>query len=267
MNLSRAIQVSLVVVFCATVCLMVTASTSAASVQAPVFTNASLKGAYGVLLNAWISTSNATNQASVGILNFDGIGNVTSSSFTVNTGGTITTDAATGTYSINKNGTGSIRLIDSQSLQLHLVLVINSTNKDLQLMQTNPDGTRVVIGTAVLQGSVSFTAASLKGAYGFLVAGSQDGNSPNPEGVLYLLSFDGISKLTAVYTKEDSGIVTTGTASGTYSVNSDGSGSFSLDNGTINFTLVVNSSGRSFQAIETACGCANDVQSGTATHQ
>ena len=98
---------------------------------------------------------------------------------------------------------------------------------------------------------------------------SQSSNAVNTLGIL---TFDGISKVTASLTSDSAGTVTKVNASGTYSVSSDGGGSLTVtdkqnNSGTISF--VINSAGKGSQLMLTACssGCSNEVVAGTATHQ
>ena len=66
-------------------------------------------GSYGILLNQWPSSNTGNDKTSglVGVLNFDGAGNVTATytkDFTVKTG------TATGTYSPNPDGSNTVNL-------------------------------------------------------------------------------------------------------------------------------------------------------------
>ncbi len=169
--------------------------------QLPPFNNGSLKGPYEVMLNVWASKANVTNQVSVGILIFDGVGAVTCA-LTINTAGKITTDTFKGTYSVSANGSGSISMKDSSNKTIALALVIGSPAKNLQLLQTNPNGnTAVMTGTATAQGSGPFSNASLKGGYAVLetswITTSDSSSSPVPIGVVAVVTFDGVGKVSS----------------------------------------------------------------------
>jgi len=213
---------------------------------------------------------NVTNQGYLGIVTFDGISKA-SGAFTINTGGTITTDSFSGTYAVKANGTGSLSMADKQNNKLQLALVINSTG--LQFLQPNPNGTAVMNGTGTPQGSQSFSNASLKGTYGFSENKwdtTSDPNSSEPDATLGLLTFDGAGKVKVSFTDEHKGQVNTTTGSGTYSVNSDGSASANVtlsNKRQITFAIVINSGGKAFQFQGTNCGCGNAVLAGTAIHQ
>ena len=119
------------------------------------FSNASLKGAYGRLVNKWTPDPNQAAEASIGVATFDGAGNM-KVSITDNTAGTVTTDTWKGTYSVNSDGTGSFALTDSKGNEVKGALVVNSAGKCYQLLDTSlPCGTScgnmVMSGTAVHQ--------------------------------------------------------------------------------------------------------------------
>jgi hypothetical protein len=125
----------------------------------------------------------------------------------------------------------------------------------------------VLSATAVASGGSSFSNASLKGAYEFLSTQwptPQDSNAQNDLGIL---TFDGTGKIKASITENAAGKVTIIKASGTYSVNSDGSGSFTLKpkTGSVTYVFAIDSAGKGFQLIEAVSG--GPMQSGTATHQ
>jgi hypothetical protein len=235
------------------------------------YTNASLKGAYEVLLVVWTSPENVTNQAYLGILTFDGVSKV-DGSFTINTGGTITTDSSfAGTYAVNTNGTGSLSITDAQNNTVDLALVI-STGGVLQFLQTNPNGsTAVMNGTGVTQGIKPYSNASLKGSYSFLETKwdtTSDPNSSEPDSTLGLMTFNGAGKVTVAFTDEHKGTVVTTTGSGTYAVNANGTATASVtlsNNRTVTFAMVVYSAGKAMQFQGTNCGCGNAVLAGTAT--
>ncbi len=226
------------------------------------------------MLNVWASATDVTNQVSVGILTFDGVSTVTSS-LTINTAGTITTDKFSGTYSVSSNGSGSLSMTDSNNNTIALALVIGSSAKSLQLLQTNPNGdTAVMTGTAAAQGKGPFSNASLKGSYAVLenswITTSDPNSSPYPIGVVALVTFNGAGKVNSVSATTEDGQSKNGKSSGTYSVNSDGTGSVSLkdkNNNVSKFTFVLNSSGKGFQFFFANCNCGNSVVAGTGVHQ
>ena len=233
----------------------------------PSFSNGSLKGSYSVLMINWTSDPNKTEDL-VGVFNFDGAGKVSITSFTDNKVGNLTTGTGSGTYSVKTNGSGSMNITLSNGDSGIFGIVINAAGKGFQMMCTNCDGDpNVLSATAVATGGSSFSNASLKGNYEFLSTQwptPQDSNAQNDLGIL---TFDGAGKITASITENVAGKVTIIKASGTYSVNSDGSGSFTVTakTGSITNVFAIDSGGKGFQLIKAVSG--GSVQSGTATHQ
>jgi hypothetical protein len=233
----------------------------------PAFSNGILKGSYSVLMNNWTSDPSRTEDL-VGVFNFDGAGKVSITSFTDNKVGTLTTGTGTGTYSVNANGSGSMSITLTNGDAGIFGIVINAAGKGFQMMCTNCGGDpNVLSATALASRGSSFSNASLKGNYEFLSTQwptPQDSNAQNDLGIL---TFDGAGKIKASITQNAAGKVTIIKASGTYSVNSDGSGSFTLTAkmGSITIAFAIDSGGKGFQLIKAVSGGA--VQSGTATHQ
>jgi hypothetical protein len=233
----------------------------------PAFTNGSLKGSYSVLMINWTSDPTRTEDL-VAVFNFDGAGKVSITSFTDNKVGTISKGTGKGTYSVNANGSGSMKITLSNGASGVFGIVINAAGKGFQIMCTNCGGDpNVLSATAVASGGSSFSNASLKGTYEVLSTQwptPQDSNAQNDLGIL---TFDGAGKIKATITENVAGKVTIIKAGGTYSVNSDGSGSFTLTakTGSITDTFAIDSAGKGFQLIKTVSG--GSVQSGTATHQ
>jgi hypothetical protein len=233
----------------------------------PAFGNGSLKGSYSVLMINWTSDPSRTEDL-VAVFNFDGAGKVSVTSFTDNKVGTINTGTGNGTYSVNANGSGSMNITLSGGESGIFGVVINAAGKGFQIMCTNCDGDpNVLSATAVATGGSSFSNASLKGAYEVLSTTWPTPKDLNAQNDLGILTFDGAGKVKASITENVAGTVTTIKASGTYTVNSDGSGSFTLKpkTGSITYAFAIDSSGKGFQFIEAVSG--GSVQSGTATHQ
>jgi len=258
------------------VCMAAAMVTPVALAQSPAFNNGSLKGSYGFLMAKWTSDSTINASAVLGVVSFDGVGNV-SGSFTDNSAGTITTGTLSGTYSVKSNGTGSMTLTPSGGKNVTMALVIDASSKNLQLMRTNCDTTcsnYVSSGTAIAQVSTSFSNASLKGAYGWLINKWTPDPNQEADASLGIATFDGAGNMKVSGTDNTAGTITTLKLTGTYSANSDGTGSYALSDSKGNKTdgvFVINAAGKGFQFMHTVlpCGssCGNMVDSGTGTHQ
>jgi len=238
----------------------------------PGFGNGSLQGSYSVLLNKWTSDTGRKPEALVGVFGFDGAGNVTITSFTDNNGGTITTGTGTGTYSVKANGTGTMPVTLSNGDSGTFSIVLDAKGKGFQMMLTTCSqgcGTNVLSGTAVATGGSSFSNASLKGGYEFLTVKWTWSQSTDSQNALGIFTFDGAGKVKAALTQDRAGTVTTIKATGSYSVNSDGSGSMALTGkqGSITFAFAIDAAGKGSQLISTISGGNDPVQSGTTAKQ
>jgi len=266
-------------VFTALICLFLVTFLAATEVHPAVYSNKSLKGPYSFLGNKWLSNLTDNPSATVGIMTFDGLGNVTVS-MTMNTAGTVTTWTGTGTYSVAKDGTGSMSGSLSGGPSFTEAMVLDSGGKSFQFVQTActgcGDDTDISSGTAVAMGASSFTNASLKGNYEWLMAKWTNDQDSNANVNLGAMTFDGKGNIKGSGTDVYNGTAQSFTYTGTYSVNSDGSGSFTLTaNGTsITDAFVVNSASatgtgaKGLQLLKTAeSPGSTGVHSGTATKQ
>jgi hypothetical protein len=205
----------------------------ALSAQAASFSNASLKGSYSFLVNKWTADVNTNQLAVVGVMTFDGAGNVTGGSYTEITGGVVQTGTLGGTYTVNSNGTGTINLT-SVVPPPQLAITLNSTAAKLahsvQLLQTNDNANEVISGTAVLQSTTAATCsvASLKGNLSWQANKWTADVNDAQEGAVGTFIFDGKGNVKGVWTTMYGGVLQTGTLAGPYTVNSDGSGSMTL---------------------------------------
>jgi hypothetical protein len=208
-------------------------SITALSAQA-AFNNASLKGGYSVLINRWTDNSGDNQFASVGVMTFDGAGKV-SISFTSMNGGVEGTGTASGTYTVASNGSGTITFTTGSNPPQYAIVVNSSAAglaKGITLMRidTNYPSDAIESGTAVLQSTtaVTYSLAKVKGNLGFQL-NQWTANPNNENGLVGILSFNGAGAVTGSFTaRSGSGVLETGTVTGTYIVNSDGSGSMSL---------------------------------------
>jgi hypothetical protein len=264
-------------VVAALVCLAAAMTVPMALAQSPAFNNGSLKGSYGFLIAEWTSSSSVSAFNSLGVMTFDGAGNL-SGSYTANSAGTVVTGTFSGTYSVNSNGTGSMSFEISGYGTVTNAFVVDASTKNLQLLQTTcPSagcGNWVNSGTAVAQVSTSFSNASLKGAYGRLLNKWTSDPNQQADADVGIATFNGAGKMKVSETDNTAGTVTTDTWKGTYSVNSDGTGSFAVTDSKgyeVQGVLVVNSAGKGYQFMLTSlpCGssCGNMVMSGSGTHQ
>jgi len=246
----------------------------ALSTQAATFSNASLKGSYSFLTNLWTANVNTNEFAMVGVLTFDGAGNVTGS-YTSFTGGVIQTGTLGGTYTVNSNGTGAITFTTGSTAQFAINLDSTAAKvaHGVQLLQTNDSNNEIVSGTAVLQSTTAetYSVASLKGNFALQRnRWTADVSQPEAAG-LDMYAFDGKGNVKVSTAYVLGGAFSTSTSTGTYTANSDGSCSVSLTSG-VQAAFVLNSVAagkpKGFQFLITAgYGNRNTPMTGTALKQ
>jgi hypothetical protein len=202
----------------------------------------SLSGSFGFLINSSFDSSsvNPTGLAILGVMNFDGAGNVTGPyTYEVDANrpnaAKTTTGTFTGTYSSNPDGTGSVTIALDAGITLTLATVITDGGQGLQLVATSfqfpATNCACSIGGVLLSGIArAAPAGSLNGSYGF-----QFNILPNTSASLGVAKFDGAGNvalsLTFVGSADSSGKPTSaisGTQTGTYSINPDGTGTINI---------------------------------------
>ena len=232
-------------------------------------------GSFGYLLNGtYIDPSNESGLAILGVINFDGAGNVTGS-YTIEQGSSPAhtsqpvTGSFTGTYTSNADGTGTLTTTADNGSPFTFATVITEGGRGLELVATNcpcdmSTTTFSGVARAVYTGSVN------AGAYGF-----QATNSPAPAASLGVLSFDGAGNVsmsvTFVGLSGASGQpnIFTGTTNGTYSSNPDGSGAltFTMANGNMQtYVFVITDGGSGILFLQTNRS-GNGVSFGTGRPQ
>jgi hypothetical protein len=254
---------------------------SLASVASAAYTAANVKGSYSFLTNHWAEPG-YKESAALGVVTFDGIRTVTGSFLTVTSTGIQTVTILSGsTYSVNPDGSGSITAITAGGTN-QFAFVLNSVSsgvaKSAQLIE-NEASTTSCIENAGVANSINFfgaaTVANLRGSYSFLLNRWTTGTQYASVGVA---TFSGAGRVTVSFVQQKApGSFVSGSGSGTYKVNSDGSGTMGLTTVTIggvphsvHLDFVLNSvSGgiaRGIQLLD-ASSIVSDTVTGTAVHQ
>ncbi|HYL37087.1 MAG TPA: hypothetical protein VEV17_14320 [Bryobacteraceae bacterium] len=197
-------------------------------------------GSFGFVVSAsYVSPTDTNGWAMLGVMNFDGAGNVTGTYHAQYAGGPpplITPNPGTfsGTYSSNPDGTGSVMITLDVGFTLTFAIVITDSGNGFQLAATSCAGSGCDITGTLINGfaRAANTGGSPVGSYGF-----QLNLTPNAAALIGVASFDGAGNITfsdnfvgrgqgqppVSQAEVDSESVT-----GTYSVNPDGSGAISL---------------------------------------
>jgi hypothetical protein len=229
----------------------------------------SLSGSFGFLLN------HSGGLAVLGVMNFDGAGNVTGTYTARSNGGhPQSTGTFTGTYSSMPNGVGlkpgSIIIALDMGTTVSLDMVITDGGQGLQLVATNCG---CDLAGAVFSGvaRAAYTG-SVNGSYGF-----QLNSIPDPSGFLGVVSFDGagnaVMSITNVGAPQEGSPPPVGgaTLTGTYSLNPDGSGTVTLTDPSGNpnqtFAIVSTDGGSGLLLVLASGPPQSNVSSGTARLQ
>ncbi len=196
-------------------------------------------GSFGYLIHAsYTDPTNKFGFALIGLMNFDGAGNVT---------GTYTsepenmpqtrTGTLTGTYTTNPDGSGSMTISDDTGTNFTFATVMVDGGQGMQLLATNCSGGKTVTeaGGCTVGGTTQISGVARAAYAGPLQAGSYGIQfTILPQGALNIgvVSLDGAGNLTVSST----GVFLSGTPgqptlfsvndTGTYSLNPDGTGSF-----------------------------------------
>jgi len=220
--------------------------------------NATLNGAYG-LISSGLIQNDEENAVAVYRFTADGNGNV-SGSGTSSGNGTIITGPFTATYTIAGNCTGTMVVTNQFADVSNFNFVFDTKNSQLEFIEsdsgTNVSGEAVAIGTATcgFSGKKEILALRLRGHV----------NSGSPLDVVGQIILNGSGKLTATTTSSENGGVVTSNIKGTYTSNSDCTGTAQIKGTgfTDNFATVAVNSGKELLLVETDTGT---IVAGTAT--
>lgn len=211
------------------------------------FNNASLKGSYSLLTNRWTVSGQAFGL--VGVLKCDGAGNATLS-YTAMSGGVENTGNVSGTYTVNSDGSGTITFTGGQNPPQYAIAIDSSKaglaqGIEFVRVDNNYGSNSVEAGRAVLQSAsaVTYGLNKLKGNLVLQLNKWTPDPNESQNSLVAILAFNGAGTVKGSFTGRDNGMLQTGTLTGTYTVNSDGSGTMSLmtsDGGTPQLSFVLN---------------------------
>jgi hypothetical protein len=216
-------------------------------------TDGTLVGNYGFTLTG----EDATGQlaATVGQLTADGKGNFTGI-FTNSTAGVISSDVAlTGMYSVKTNCTGTTTITPSGSTATTFSLVVVSNGGQFELVDTTAGSS--TYGYALAQGKATCTNAGVKNTYGFR-GGGYAFPSLAPNAWVGQVKLDGLGGYTGSETASLGGTIERFSLTGTYSVNSNCTGTETSNGSKVTHTFfVIVNGGQSSMHIQTDANTIN----------
>lgn len=216
--------------------------------------NASLKGVYGYFHGRPGGLGGQPIGATLGQFTSDGAGHITSGSFTLSVGGTISTGALIGTYSISKNCTGTLAFTSEDQSPANFNIYFDDSNKGFQMIQTDSGSDQP--GYGLPQGTVHCGLTGKKQALATnLIATLLPADVP--EATVGELILDGKGNLSGTETVSDDNVISTVSVSGVYTegANCTGTAQITPSGGTTqNFNTVIVNSGKTLLLIETDNG-------------
>lgn len=213
------------------------------------FGASTLKGSYVVIVNPdsraeGLANTGTLNQATLGLLNFNGAGVVSGSATAVDNNGPITA-AVVGTYQVSKNGTGTISLtagpnppfsVNPASLSFVLTDLCGDQANFVDL--TGNGYNYADQGTLIRQTGTGFRTSVLNGSYVLTLAGQ-------PGVAIGLVAFNGKGSFTGTTSGNADGDFSGVSIAGTYSMNPNGTGTMQfssnqfLPSGTSSWQFVI----------------------------
>jgi hypothetical protein len=187
----------------------------------------------------------------VGQLTSDGQGNITSASWTESNNGLITTGTTTGTYTISPSCSGTLTLNNEDLGLSHFNIYLNLGNM-FQMIQSDPGSNQPGFGQA--KGTVT---CGLPGKKRFLTTNLVGFVNGVPAETVGAVTLDGEGNISGTETFTTNGVVETLSVTGTYTENSNCTGTWQITpaGGTpTNFNTVVVNSGNRLLLIQTDHG-------------
>lgn len=241
------------------VCLWVfTIALAGSPALAATCSNANLKGVFGYFHGRPGVAANIVT----GQLTSDGQGNITSASWTwANANGTVSSGTTTGTYSVSTNCTGTLTLTDEDNSPSpsHFNIYLDAGNAVFQMIQSDQGFDQP--GFALAQGTVT---CGLSGKELILTTNLVGLFGGAPADAVGLVRLNGKGGISGTETSAINFVVTTLAVAGTYTENSNCTGTWQITptGGTpSNFYTVVVNSGKELLLLQTD---ANTFAAGTA---
>jgi uncharacterized protein (TIGR03437 family) len=220
--------------------LCVQAEASTPKIGGGTCSNSNLAGTYYYLVNGDVlSNGQRVTAALLGKFVADGVGHITGSNTASVNGQQSTVASFTDSFTVQSNCSG-VFIESSDNITFQMV------NNGMELIMAVSTADGVLLGTAYRQtlgaSPVQCGNGSLSGAYGYQLVGEY-GGSPYADAGQFVVDGNGNGTVTSVANINSN---TPRTASGTYTINSDCSGTAQINNpsGTLNYLLAVVEDGK-----------------------
>ena len=221
------------------------AMVAAGSASAASCSLATLSGAYGLIASGL--SQEGVSTVAVDRFVADGNGNL-SGSGTQSGNGTIETVTFSGTYSVASDCTGTVTATNQSDQVSNYKFTLDTKNSQFAFIESddgaNVSGEGIAIGT----GTCGFT-----GAKEILALNIKGNVSDGPLNVVGQFILNGSGKLTATVTSSENGTITSDSVKGTYTSNSDCTGTAQIKgtNFKNNFASVSVNGGKELLLVET----------------
>lgn len=186
----------------------------------------------------------------VGQITADGNGNV-SGSWTLGLSGAISTGMFIGTYTIGQDCTGTLTLSNEDQSPAHFNIVLDDSKQGFQMIQTDSGYDQP--GYGIAQGTVACELTGNKQTFATNFLGVLY-PSLDIEAIVGQLNLDGKGKITGKETFSVFGVISSAPVTGTYTENSDCTGTIQITpegSSVTNFNTVTVNSGTELLLIET----------------
>jgi hypothetical protein len=188
----------------------------------------------------------------VGQLTLDGQGNVKSASWTESENGFVTTGTTTGAYTISPSCSGTLTLENEDLGLSHFNIYLNLGNKMFQILQTDSGSNQPGFGQA--EGTVT---CGVPGKEQFLTTNLVGFVNGVPAETVGAVTLDGKGNISGTETFTTNGVIETLSVTGTYTENSNCTGTWQITptGGTpTHFNTVIVNSGNDLLLIQTDAG-------------
>jgi hypothetical protein len=185
------------------------------------FSTMSIEGKWGYVYLEHLNDGTWGSTAGTLVFNSDGRGTDTYKS---NYGGVLTSKTETFTYTITENSNGTFTLTQTYADGTDKVEVVLSDDGNMAIVDGTSDSSGQFMAVIVrMDSSKTYSNADLSGDYYLMNYYYNTNYGICPSALSGVVTSDGNGAVSAVYTENACGTISSGSGTGTYSVSSDGS--------------------------------------------